>query len=428
MNHLLDTLNPTVELSFKVAVNFSQTSRSSHQLLHLHQVFQSIPVAGDAKLPLLTDRTARMRTFPSIPVAEQPGPSNRRQPVRQTRNNPAKTSNTATLTAGMPADGQDVTIEEAPGFFPAITHFTDAITQLPKEMIRHYQMLKEVDAKTFGPEEKLGQLLNAGLRAPVPKPANSSAETGILHSANGSLPLLHVRPANSISLEPLPEPNLPESRHPRFSRRNHFLEMRREMHGLLMTLDEKNHVMNCAIDGLEKQLQRCQSSFPYIEDEISEEARLGSMAHWAYNTEKPTEKKGIIAGERTRRAANNLAATEGDGVAVRSETKREALSVRKGRGHNVDSDFDDSKPHGKKVQNGAKGRKIVEPPYGLGISNATAPPNKRRKVEPQGAGGTVMARTMSSTYGTNTRGTPPAADGKKKSRGGAVAPPNGRRR
>lgn len=233
-----------------------------------------------------------------------------------------------------------------------------------------------------------------------------------------------MTPANLFSLEPLPEPNTPEAKHPRFSRRNHFLEMRRELHGLLMTLDEKNHVMNCAIDGLEKQLQRCQSSFPYIEAEISEEARLGSMTHWAYNTEKPTEKKGMMAGERTRRATTSLAVAEGDGAAMRSEARREAVAARKGRVQNVDSDFDDNRPHGKKLQNGAKGRKIAEPAYGLGISNATAPPNKRRKVEPHGA----MARTVSSAYGTNARSTPPAADSKKKSRGGAVATSNGRRR
>lgn len=204
--------------------------------------------------------------------------------------------------------------------------------------------------------------------------------------------------------------------------------MRRELHGLLMTLDEKNHVMNCAIDGLEKQYQRCQSSLPYIEDEISEEARLGSMTHWAYNTEKPTEKKGMMAGERTRRAANNLAAAEGDAAANRSEARREAVAARKGRVQNVDSDFDDNKTYSKKVQNGAKGRKIAEPAYGLGISNAAAPPNKRRRVEPQGAGGTPMARTISSAHGTTARGTPPGADSKKKPRGGAVPPPNGRRR
>ena len=205
--------------------------------------------------------------------------------------------------------------------------------------------------------------------------------------------------------------------------------MRRELAGLLMTLDEKNHVMNTAIDGLEKQLKRCQSSYPYIEGEISEEARLGSMTHWAYNSEKPTEKKGMMAGERTRRAANHLAA-ENDGVAIRNEARREANAARKGRNANVDSDFDDARHYGKKAQNGGKGRKGGDAPQGLAILNAAGPPNKRRKLEKPGIGGFAMERAMSSVYASSNRGASPAFDGaaKKKVRGGGVIATNGRRR
>ena len=366
-----------------------------------------------------------MRSFANTSTAvESSGSSNRRQPVRQTRTNPARTSLNVTLTANFPGDAQDGANEESPGFFPAITHFTDAITALPKEMIRHYTMLKEVDAKIYGPEERLGQLLSAGLRAPVPRPADSQADTGMTSAHVVCLVLL----SDSRILEPLPEANLPESKHPRFARRNHFLEMRRELANLLMTLDEKNHVMSTAIDGLEKQLKRCQSSYPHIEGEISEEARLGSMTHWAYNTEKPTEKKGIMAGERTRRAANQLAAAEGDAAAMRSEARREAVAARKGRNQNFDSDFDDNRIYGKKAQNGGKGRKAADTAYGLGISNASAPPNKRRKVEQTNAGGVAMGRSFSSTYGSGARGASPAVDTKRKARGGALATGNGRRR
>ena len=112
-------------------------------------------------------------------MTEPSGPSNRRQPVRQTRTNPSRVSTNATLalnTIGDPADGAN---EETPGFYPAITHFTDAITALPKELIRHFQMLKEVDAKVYGPEENLSRLLSAGLKAPVPKPVDPTIEIGV---------------------------------------------------------------------------------------------------------------------------------------------------------------------------------------------------------------------------------------------------------
>ena len=122
-----------------------------------------------------------MRTFAGSSTAlETSGSSSRRQPLRQTRTNPARTSLNVTSSADLPGDAQDGASEESPGFFPAITHFTDSITALPREMIRHYQMLKEVDAKIYGPEEKLGQLLGAGLRAPVLRPAESQIDTGSL--------------------------------------------------------------------------------------------------------------------------------------------------------------------------------------------------------------------------------------------------------
>lgn len=45
------------------------------------------------------------------------------------------------------------------GFYPALTHFTDAITALPREFRRHNSLLKEVDAKAWALEENLLQLL-----------------------------------------------------------------------------------------------------------------------------------------------------------------------------------------------------------------------------------------------------------------------------
>ena len=192
-----------------------------------------------------------------------------------------------------------------------------------------------------------------------------------------------------------------------------------------MTLDEKNHVMSTAVDCLDKQLKRCQSSFPHIEKEISEEARLGSMTHWAYNTEKPTEKKGMIGGERTRRAANHLA-VESEAAAIRSEARREAVAARKGKHQAMDSDFDDLRNTSKKAQTSGKGKKTGEAIYGLGISNA-APPNKRRKVEQASTGTNLRGGSGSIAYNPGARGLSPAVESKKKPRGGATTN-NGSRR
>ena len=377
-----------------------------------------------------------MRAFSNTTIADQPTASNRRQPVRQTRTNPARTAtNIVQHQAGALAQARDGDRNANTGFYPAITHFTDAITALPKEMVRHYTMLKEVDAKTHGPEALLGQYLNAALKAPshlrqqTPRTQANKAENATHiatatdppcadHAGNGSQPKACDDPAYS-------------------ARRGHFHNMRLAMLEMLQTLDEKNHVLNTAIDSLDKQMRRCNSSYPHIEDEISEEARYGSLTHWAY-TEKSAEKKGMIAGERTRRAANTAAAAaqqEAEGAARRSEARREALAARKHRNQHVDSDFDEGRAISKNLKSGGKGRKAAEAnlgtALGLGLLNGGAPPNKRRKVD-KAMGGLPAERAMASVYGANGgtgRGLASSprdipgndAAGKKRGRGGGLA-------
>ncbi len=55
--------------------------------------------------------------------------------------------------------------------FPAVTHFVDAISALPKELVKHFTLLKEVDAKVHVPEQNLFQLVDAALNSPVPDQA-----------------------------------------------------------------------------------------------------------------------------------------------------------------------------------------------------------------------------------------------------------------
>lgn len=51
----------------------------------------------------------------------------------------------------------------------------------------------------------------------------------------------------------------------------------------MVTADEKNHVLCNANEKLDRQIIRLDTAFLYIAGEISEEARLGSLAHWAYS-------------------------------------------------------------------------------------------------------------------------------------------------
>ncbi|KAL8813072.1 MAG: hypothetical protein Q9200_000539 [Gallowayella weberi] len=414
-----------------------------------------------------------MRSF-STTTAVDPSPaSNRRQPVRQTRTNPSRG---ATIVGSQRGLGTSQAAQEGAqdaeiGFFPAITHFTDAISALPKEMVRHYSMLKEVDAKICGPEEAVGQLVATALRTPAPPPMTTNAIQNIdaARSEAETAPST-IGTADNISLKSLPSraevastASQEDLTNPDQSRRQVFFDLRRLLKEMLPILDEKNHVLSTATDCLDNQLKRCNSSYRCIDNEISEEARYGSLTHWAY-TDKAAEKKGTTAGERTRRdaaVANHLAANapavhEAEGAALRSELRREAMAARKHRNQHLESDFDDARfapqSAGKRSQGTGKGRRAADATasvngaaVGLGIANglsAAAPPSKRRKLDKSVAGATMggvpMVRAMSSVYGSTTGsarggGTSPQAapnlePPKKRGRTAALTNGTGRKR
>ena len=377
-----------------------------------------------------------MKSSTSTVLIEPSISSGRRQPIRQTRTNPAR----STANPVRPSDGrgsiggpqEDVNAtNSAPGFFPAITHFTDSITALSNEMIRHSSMLREVDATIFRSEAMVEQLVAAARSTPNPprKTATISYNTSDLRS-HPHLPGLSAGPLVDLENR-APEDNSssPKSQADEtqfeFSRRKLFYNLRMGVGEMLTNVDEKNHVLNTANDGLDRLLSRCGSSYIYVEDEISEEARLGSRTHWAY-TSKATEKKGTTAGERTRRdaaAVNGLAGVaaamhEGD-VTLRSEARREAIAARKHRNHHIDSDFDDTRTatqsHAKKPSGLGKGRKVsdIHLSNGLSITNGAgavpAGSSKRRKVEKPATTliGLGLEPSMSTVFGntvTNGRG------------------------
>lgn len=63
----------------------------------------------------------------------------------------------------------------APGFLPALTHFTGAVDAFPKEIIKHFSMFKEVEAKLHDPEHLLKELLDEIAQQPVTTKAQAAA-------------------------------------------------------------------------------------------------------------------------------------------------------------------------------------------------------------------------------------------------------------
>lgn len=112
-----------------------------------------------------------MSTFPS--AVNPPGHSTR----RQTRTNPSRTSkstNRSSFAYGHGSVQGDPGVPAvAHGLYPALHHFTDAVTALPREFRRHNSLLKEVDAKAWALEENLLQLLKTSSESvALPLPPN----------------------------------------------------------------------------------------------------------------------------------------------------------------------------------------------------------------------------------------------------------------
>ncbi|KAJ5567462.1 Zinc finger PHD-finger [Penicillium sp. DV-2018c] len=285
-----------------------------------------------------------------------------RQSARQTRTNPSRTSKTVGRSSFAFGRGSTAEIPSTPpvphGFYPALTHFTDAITALPREFRRHNSLLKEVDAKAWALEENLLQLLQfANQSEPVPHPPQPAPIVG------------------GVVREDLLPKNLsqsPESSESK-SRRLLFDRLRQNLSDLMMTADEKNHVISNANEELDRQVIRLDTVFPYIAGEISEEARLGSLTHWAYSNKSAAK---AATNERPRREAvaqrQDLSHVlqEAD-AASRSEARRDA-AARKQRRAQADADYEDTRSSGTRKTNSGRAR-------GGDVDSSAAP--KRRKVE-----------------------------------------------
>ena len=176
-----------------------------------------------------------MKAFSSTTLVGASASSNRRQPVRQTRTNPSRSAtNIVQSRTSLGAALNNEEDEPAPGFCPAITHFTDSITALPKEMIRHYTMLKEVDAKIYGPEEMVGQLVAAALKAPVPPRKPTSGQHPIDLTRNDTMLTDSTAASAPDGIQSLDDPDAPDG-----PRRRIFAHLRMTMGEMLTTLDEK---------------------------------------------------------------------------------------------------------------------------------------------------------------------------------------------
>lgn len=348
--------------------------------------------------------------------------------MRQARTNPRRSS----FGPGRP--GQEDPLFSRPAgdqpidIFPAITHFADTVTALPKELIRHFTLLKEVDAKIFTPQEQLFKLVCSATNGDFPDTRQN--QDGTAAGATESVPMSAQtssasHPPNGLPLPPSDDltaatgvydpANIPK--------RQLYRQIAFKIQEMLVSLEEKNHVISTANDVLQRQLARVNDVWPHLENEFSEEAKWGSTTHWAY----PENRSGRSQPERMRRdgaaAISAAAQALADEAAARSDARKQALQAKRSlKNANQGSDMDEVVKKSSKVRRAADSDSV-----GLGISGAGG--QKRRKTEKGVNGGTAMERTASSALSAaskskgSPRGTPVPEPKKRKAlpTGGAQA-------
>jgi hypothetical protein len=349
--------------------------------------------------------------------------SNRRsQPARQARTNPTKSS-AAKLDSPMTGPSGDQIADS----FPAVTHFADILTALPKEVVRHLTLFKEVDAKIFNPEQELFRLIKQAQDLPE----SCSSPT--------AMPPAGAADAGTRSSNTAPDPFDPSN----IARRQLYRQITMKLQSMIGSLEEKNHVVTAANMALDKQLARIEDVYPHVQNEFSEEAKYGNPNHWAYPENRTGSNSNSgngnangnksAQGERSRRdgvaAISAAAQALVDEAAARSDARKQAVQAKKNlkaqqQQHQQQQGADaettpakaaKSEPQ-KKTGGPAKARKPVpdSAPSTTSATPASGNPPKRRKIEKP---------TPKTTASTNTTAAAAAAAAAADSGARAVAQP-----
>ncbi|KAK4891703.1 hypothetical protein LTR27_009711 [Elasticomyces elasticus] len=349
-------------------------------------------------------------------------------------------------------------------------YFSDAVVALPREVMKQFTLVKEVEAKIYSPAQELGEKLEGVLGLSVPTRGEREAREGgerlggmgggegrgmlsftasnsiasggglgggsvskdgsLLNGFSGGSKL----PSAAASVIGEDEAATDQAADEQLARRKQFLALRQSLHALLPNLDEKNVVLAEANRVLAQQLSRVDSVWPHVENEISEEARWGSMKHWAYSDNRaPRLKAGMVGAGRGYggRANGDVAATnslvaaanmvhESEIAQARREAGREAMrdgKVVKGKRaardmvvEAGDSDFEEPRVVVKKTA--PKGpKKLPATAQGLGITGSNGEAVvKRRKVD-KGLVAPGMERSNSSATAKGGKSAAAAAVG-----------------
>ncbi|KAF3939866.1 hypothetical protein ABW19_dt0207633 [Dactylella cylindrospora] len=336
-------------------------------------------------------------------------------------------------------------------FYPGLAAFTDAVEALPQETIRHFTLLREVDAKACGPEKLLRACMHEALLLP-PSDSNNTLDpdTSLRHHSNH-----HRISGNSHRLGEDALPNgealhgdAAELEFPDHTRRSRLHQVRMIISDLLLTLDEKIHVISTASEALTKHLVRIDDAYEVTGTEIDSIIRDGNPLHWAYGHSFPealtgqrqggngpiSVPGGVSSYNGESYSSDPLATGQGVGVS-RAESRREAMAKRHAQapdisesrgsggsgsinhGHDASASIHDMSPHppaAKRRKGVAQGSHQTKPsgpervpvaPRGTAPSLATANqvPGGPGVATKKNAAQTTVSGATNSTKSTNNR-------------------------
>ncbi|KAJ6262791.1 hypothetical protein Dda_1348 [Drechslerella dactyloides] len=167
------------------------------------------------------------------------------------------------------------TIRRQVQFYPGLAAFTDAIEAVPQETIRHFTLLREVDAKASGPED----LLRTYIRQALPAAHLSDHPDPVADPLRN---LLHAHHRDGQDGDALNAEDTPEGGTDEQGRQSRLRQIRLLISDLLLTLDEKIHVISTASEALSKHMARIDDAYDTVLHEIDPVIRQGNPAHWGY--------------------------------------------------------------------------------------------------------------------------------------------------
>lgn len=298
-------------------------------------------------------------------------------------------------------DYDDHAQQQGVNLYPGINDMADALEALPMEIIRHFTLLKEIDAKCIVTMPELTRLIKYLFTLPVPKkwtqeqPAGGPEEAALIQE-----------------------------------REQVLAQIRQLICELMPCLEEKMHVAGVAADAIARHVKRLDYDFDELivgQDEIPHSVRFGPADHPAFlpivtpaeakmaQSSRSESRREAMAAKKAAAAAAAAAKADGPSVGEVGNGKTQGTESRSGRGAPVRPDADKT---GSKSGNGSTGPGNGSAAAGSGSakqgsssakqssssSAAAAPANKRRKVASSGAVGSPQLGGGATVYGTGVGG------------------------